>query len=96
MIANAVFVSSLLCLALMMYALSELTFLAPYRGVILHAYGRQIALFCGMLFVNLFALVYLLNRSLFLKDTGQKLAHIEKQIRTGSTISEELSSQLEK
>jgi hypothetical protein len=95
-IANAVFVSSLLCLALMMYALSELTFLAPYRGVILHAYGRPIALFCTSLFVNLFALVYMLNRSLFLKDTGQKLAHIEKQIRTGSTISEELSSQLEK
>lgn len=96
MIANAVFVSSLLCLAVMMYALSEVTFLAPYRSVILHAYGGQIALFCGLLFVNLFALVYLLNRSLFLKDTGQKLAHIEKQIRTGSTISEELSSQLEK
>lgn len=96
MIANAVFVSSLLCLALMMYALSELTFLAPYRSVILAAYGREIAAFCSLLFVNLFALVYMLNRSLFLKDTGQKLAHIEKQIRTGSTISEELSSQLEK
>ena len=50
MIANAVFVSSLLCLAVMMYALSELTFLAPYRGVILHAYGRYIALFCSLLF----------------------------------------------
>lgn len=96
MIANAVFVSSLLCLALMMYALSELTFLAPYRAVILHAYGRQLGLFCSLLFVNLFALLYMLNRSLFLKDTGQKLAHIEKQIRSGSTISEEHSSQLER
>ena len=94
MIANAVFVSSILFLAVAMWLLSELTFLAPYRGLILLRYGSQIALFSAVSFLNLFAVTYLLNRKLFLKDTGRKLAHIEKQIRTGSSISEDLSSQL--
>jgi len=31
---------------------------------------------------------------LFLKDTGEKLAHLEKQLRSGGTISEELSRRL--
>ena len=33
-------------------------------------------------------------RKLFLKDTGRKLAHVEKQVRSGSSISEELSRRL--
>jgi hypothetical protein len=94
MIANAVFVSSILCLAIAMWLLSELTFLAPYRGFILHRFGSPIAVFSAGFFLNVFALTYLLNRQLFLKDTGRKLAHIEKQIRTGSSISDELSSQI--
>ena len=94
MIANAVFVSSILFLAMAMWLLSELTFLAPYRELILHKYGSEIAFFSVVVFMNLFAITYLLNRKLFLKDTGRKLAHIEKQIRTGSSISDELSSQL--
>ena len=94
MIANAVFVSSLLCLAIAMYLLSELAFLAPSRELILAAYGERIAWFSILLFLNLFAIAYALTRKLFLKDTGRKLAHLEKQIRTGSSISEELSRQL--
>lgn len=95
MISNAVFVSSLLCLAAAMYVLSELAFLAPYRTIIVREYGLHIAAFSTVCFVNLFAVVYTVSRRLFLKDTGQKLAHIEKQLRTGSTISEDLSRQLE-
>jgi hypothetical protein len=43
---------------------------------------------------NLTAAFYSIGRRLFLKDTGQKLAHIEKQLRTDDTISEELSHRL--
>jgi hypothetical protein len=53
-----------------------------------------ISWFLLCLFGNLFAVVYAINRKLFLKDTGRKLAHVEKQIRTGSSISEELSERL--
>ena len=54
-----------------------------------------IAVYCGLLFFNLFALVYFATRQLFLKDTGRKLAHVEKQLRTGSSISDELTKRLE-
>ena len=48
-----------------------------------------------MLFVNLTALFYLVNRLFFLKDTGRKLAHVERQLRSRSTIVQELSDRLE-
>jgi hypothetical protein len=38
---------------------------------------------------------YLFTRKLFLKETGQKLAHLEKQLRTDSSVSEELSGRIE-
>jgi hypothetical protein len=33
-------------------------------------------------------------RKLLLKETGRKLAHVEKQLRTGQSISEELTDRL--
>ena len=56
---------------------------------------REIALFSGALFINLLAGFFLLSRHLLLKDTGEKLAHIEKQLRGRKSISEELSRRIE-
>ena len=55
---------------------------------------RVIAVYAAALFLNLFALIYLFVRKLLFKETGRKLAHIEKQLRSGDTISEELSQRL--
>ena len=57
-------------------------------------YGDALMIFAAALFLNLFAAVYIACRKLFLKDTGRKLAHVEKQVRSGSSISEELSRRL--
>lgn len=46
------------------------------------------------MFLNIFALIYVAVRKLLLKDTGRKLAHLEKQLRTGQSISEELTERL--
>lgn len=46
------------------------------------------------LFINIYAGVYFGVRKLLLKETGRKLAHVEKQLRTGQTISEELTERL--
>jgi hypothetical protein len=94
MIANSVFVASIVWLAVAMYVLSELSFLAPYRDLILARYLAPIVSFCCVLFVNIAAVTYTINRKMFLKDTGRKLAHVEKQLRTGSSISAELTDQL--
>ena len=47
-----------------------------------------------VVFLNLFALFYLITRGLFLKETGRKLAVVEKQLRTGDTIVRDLSERL--
>jgi hypothetical protein len=75
--------------------LQECRFLIPYRHVLFVQYGSVLAAFGAALFVNLFAIVYLACRFFFLKDTGRKLAHLEKQLRTGDSLSRELSRRLE-
>ena len=94
MVANAFFVTTILFLALFLFLLQECAFLIPYRDLLIGKYGLPIALFATTFFINLFAGVYWVIRKLFLKDTGRKLAHLEKQLRTGTSISEELNRRL--
>jgi len=95
MMKDALFVTTLLSLALGLGVLQECSFLIPYRRLLIQNYAGPIGLFAAVLFLNLFAAIYMIWRNLFLKDTGRKLAHIEKQLRTGGSISEELSERLD-
>lgn len=94
MIANVFFATTILFLALFFFLLQQCAFLIPYRSLLIERYGIHIALFAAAVFFNVFAGVYVAARKLFLKDTGRKLAHIEKQLRTGTSISQELSERL--
>ena len=94
MIANALLAATAILLGLIFFLMDECRFLIPYRHLLWVTYGKALALFAVGLFVNLFAAFYLIGRKLFLKDTGRKLAHLEKQLRTGSSLSEELSRRL--
>jgi len=94
MIANAVFATTVIFLALGILLLQECQFLIPYRHVLFGKYGSAIAWFGAALFLNLFAAIYTVCRKLFLKDTGRKLAHLEKQLRTGGSLSDELTRRL--
>ena len=94
MIANAAFLAAMVLLLLTFALLGPLQFLAPYKRLIVTEYGHVILGAFVIAFVNLFALFYLITRGLFLKDTGRKLAHVEKQLRTGDTIVRDLSERL--
>ena len=94
MIASAIFITTLLFMAIGIGLLQECQFLIPYRHVIFIKYGPVLAGFALALFINLLAAVYWINRLVFLKDTGRKLAHLEKQLRTGA-LSDELKERLE-
>ena len=94
MIANALIVTSVLFLALAFWVMQEATFLIPYRQLLFQKYGESLLLFGSVLFLNLFAGIYAAARRFFLKETGRKLAHLEKQLRTGASVSEELSDLL--
>jgi hypothetical protein len=45
-------------------------------------------------FRNLLAGFFALGRRFFLKDTGKKLAHLEKQLRGRESISDELTRRI--
>ncbi|MBA0086617.1 MAG: hypothetical protein HRJ53_16675 [Acidobacteria bacterium Pan2503] len=83
MASNALLLTSALLLTLGFWLLGELKFLIPYRHVLFHNYGRTLFLWFAILFVNLFAAVYALERKFFLKDTGRKLWHVDRQVLQG-------------
>ena len=94
MFKNALFATVVVFIAVVFYLMDELRFLIPYRDAILERHGREIALFSVVLFLNLLAGFFVLTRRLLLKDTGQKLAHLEKQLRGRESISDELSRRI--
>jgi len=85
MIANALFLTIALLLALGFWLMSELRFFVPYKVVLFHEYGRIVLLYVAVLFLNLFAATLTLIRKFFLKDTGRKLFHLDKQLHLGET-----------
>jgi hypothetical protein len=95
MIGNTLLLTTVIMLGLAFFLMGECQFLIPYRHLLLAKYGTTMALFAAALFMNIFAALYAIGRKLFLNDTGRKLAHLEKQLRTGASISEELSRRLE-
>lgn len=94
MVTNVFFATTILFMALGFFLLEQCEFLIPYRTLLIDKYGPSIALFAALLFANIYAGIYFAIRKLLLKETGRKLAHVEKQLRTGQTISEELSDRL--
>jgi hypothetical protein len=94
MIANSAFLAAMVLMLLVFVLMGELQFLAPYKRLI---FSRHLSVLVGsavVLFLNLFACFYIAGRGLFLKETGRKLAHVEKQLRTGDTIVRDLSERL--
>ena len=85
MIANALILTIALLLALGFWLMSELKFLIPYRHLLVHQYGDVILAWITVLFTNVFAAVYSLERKFFLKDTGRKLTHVDKQVVAGES-----------
>lgn len=94
MIANAAFLAAMILLIVLLVLLGELEFLAQYRGVIVTEYRWYILGAILLVFLNMFGWCYLGTRRLFLKETGQKLAHVEKLLHTGDTVVRDLSDRL--
>ena len=85
MISNALLASTGITLALLFLLLGQLRFLIPYRSLLIHHYGTAILLCVAVLFVNLTAALFTFGRRFFLKDTGRKLAHFDRELNAGRT-----------
>lgn len=83
MIGNALILTLAILLALSFWLMGELGFLIPYKAILIDQYGIHISLFLVVLFVNLFGAAFAVNRRFFLKDTGRKLSHLDKQMQVG-------------
>jgi hypothetical protein len=83
MIANTLILTIAILLALGFWLMGELKFLIPYKGLLLHQYAAVILIYIAVLSLNLFALLFAINRRFFLKDTGRKLSHLDKQLHVG-------------
>ncbi len=83
MIANALLLTIAILLAYGFWLLDQLKFMAPYKSVLIHSYGPDAARCVGVLFVNVFGAALLLQRKFFLKDTGRKLSHLDRQFQVG-------------
>lgn len=94
MVTNVFFATTILFMAAGFFLLDQCRFLIPYRSLLLQRYGATILLFAAVLFINIYAALYFGVRKLLLKEMGRKLAHIEKQLRTGQSISQELTEHL--
>ena len=94
MIANSAFLAAMVVLLLLFWVMGQLAFLTPYKHAILPRYLWVIVGSLVVLFLNLFALFYSVSRWLFLKETGRKLAHVERQLHTPDTVVRDLSERL--
>ena len=97
MLANAMFVATLIFLALGIWLSSQLRFLTPWRGLILHSYAQPIAIYCALLFANILGLAIWMERKFFLRDTGRKLKHLDQEIHSGhNELSQEITDAIPK
>jgi hypothetical protein len=85
MIANALFAAAVICLATVFVIAGRADFLLPYRALLLHGRWKPVLFSLAVAFSNLTALFFYAARICFLKDTGRKLAHFDRDLNTGRT-----------
>lgn len=95
MIANTAFLAGLTVFLVVAWLAGELSFLAPYKATLFRRHGWFIGGFTLVLFFNLCALYYSVARWLFLRDSGRKLLHLDRQLGTSDAALEDLGPHLE-
>lgn len=96
MIANSAFLAAMVLVLLVFWLGGALSFLAPYKRLILEQHLWTLVGVLVVAFVNLFSLFYLVGRTLFLKDTGRKLGHVEQQLRAPDAVERDLAERLQR
>ena len=80
MIANAAVLAALVTFLLVSWLAGELMCLTPYKVALFYLHGRAILATVLLVFLHLCAACYTVARWLFLRDTGRKLTHLDRQL----------------
>jgi hypothetical protein len=95
MIANAAFLAAVTLFLGGAWLAGELTFLTPYKATLFRRHGWFIGGAALVFFFNLFGVYYSVARWLFLRDTGRKLLHLDRQLGTADGVLEDLGTQID-
>jgi hypothetical protein len=90
MIANTAFLAALTLFLVAAWLAGELSFLARYKVTLFRQHGFHLAMAALLLFFNLFGVYYAAARWLFLRDTGRKLQHLDRQLGTPDAALDDL------
>jgi hypothetical protein len=93
-IANTAFLAALTTFLLVAWLAGELSYLAEYKHALVRLHGRLILAGIFLTFVNACALYYVVARWLFLRDTGAKLLHLDRQLASSDAVLDDLRRQL--
>jgi hypothetical protein len=85
MIRNSLFASATALILILFALVRRLDFLAASKRVLFLHCGMAMAIFFGVLGLNLFAAALAINRKILLKDTGRKLSHFDNQMQAGGS-----------
>jgi len=92
MIGSAVLLAFLIEFVIFLVLMDRLKFLIPFKYLLFHTYASDIGMYALLTFINLFALIFVLYRRFFLKHAGQKLVHLDKELKTSqSALSQEIA-----
>jgi hypothetical protein len=94
MMTNAAFGAALTVFLIAAWLAGELSFLAPYKAVLFRRHADLVGVGALLLFLNLCAIYYSIARWLFLRDTGRKLLHLDRQLATRDSALEDMRSYL--
>ena len=94
MIQNAAFLAALTVFLVAGWLAAELTFLVPYKALLFERHGLRIGVAAIVLVLNLFGIYYAIGRWLFLRDTGRKLLHVDRQLTSPDAVLEDLRQHL--
>ena len=81
MIRNSLFFSATALIVVVFGLMTRLNFLAASKKVLFLHCGASMAIFIGILGLNLFAAAVAIHRKILLKDTGRKLSHFDNQLQ---------------
>jgi hypothetical protein len=95
MIANAAFLAAMVTFLALAWLAGALSFLAPYKALLFSRHGWWIGGVSLVFFLNLCALFYTIARWLFLRDTGRKLLHMDRQLGTTDGLMDDMTGRLE-
>ena len=96
MIANTSFLAAITTFLIVAWLAGELSYLSQFKTALFRTHGLTLGALTILIFLNLCGVYYWIARVLFLRDTGRKLKHLDRQLGTADGVIDELRHELKR